>query len=347
MTHYGLPSGSEGGDARISGVWALQLTGVGTTSCGWRSDRWLVPGEGPMRGLVRIVREKLLERREVRTCSLPDGPEDSFERFTGQRHSAAERYRRGESQVWVWLRERRVIEGDRDYLVVFDRLLREFHSHVLDAGIADDGLSGGIGSADDGGRRNELFVFIKDLQVCQVTKDLPHAPRSGSFVRLYRLDHAERFWGNATGNPQRIGAPDERNVTSGTTGPNRERCGGAWLAPIGSDELPSQMVKGTSEVVNAVPRKEAPVVGVGGWMVSPEDVLRSVVLDLGDESVGVTLSSSVEVPLEFVEMNIRTLDLDFNAVKRGDLPPPLAAHSLPLEEDAHEQRSRAETGGIS
>lgn len=121
----------------------------------------------------------------------------------------------------------------------------------------------------------------------------------------------------------------------------------AWLTPIGNDELPSEMVKGTSEAVNAIPRNEPPIVGVGRRVIRPEDVLRSVVLHLGDESIGVECDSSVEVPLEFAEMDIRTLDLDFNPVKRGDLSPPLAAHPLPLEADTKVERPRADTGGIS
>jgi hypothetical protein len=73
-------------------------------------------------------------------------------------------------------------------------------------------------------------------------------------------------------------------------------------------------------------------------MIGPVNVLRSISLDLGDETVGVTLDSTIESPLEFVEMDIRTLDLDFNAVERGDLPLPLATHSLPMEEYAKDTR---------
>lgn len=297
-----------------------------------------------MRGLLRVVREKLSERGEIRARSLKKVPEDTFKLFPGQWHSAAERYRRGESQVWVWLRERRVIEGDRDYLVVFDRLSRESHPHVLDAGIADDCISGGVGPANDGGRCDELSVFVEDVQVRQVVEDLPHAVGLHSVVRLYLLDHAECFWGNATGNPQRLCTPYERDASGGLAGPDGEVGVGSWLASVGNNELPGQMIKGASEIVDTIPCNESPSVVVSRRMISPEDVLRSVVLDLGDESIGITFDSSIEIPLEFVEMDIRTLDLDVNAVERGDLPAPLATHSLPLEEDAQAERPQADTG---
>ena len=62
--------------------------------------------------------------------------------------------------------------------------------------------------------------------------------------------------------------------------------------------------------------------------------------------LSVTLDSTVEIPLELVEMDIRTLDLDFDAVERGDLALPLATHSLPTEECAKYKRERPDTGGM-
>jgi len=299
-----------------------------------------------VRRLVRVVREKIAERRDVTADSLPEKPESTRDALSRQRHSPAERYRRGECQVWVWLHERRVIEDDRYYLIVFDRLTREFHCGVGDAGVLRCLVprEACFGSAYYGGSSDELSVFVADIEVGQQLHDISDSPGCRSFVRLYVLNHRQRLRVHSAFDAERHGPTDHWDSSLGSTRPNGEVGLGRGAPSVGDDQLHGKMVEGAPQIVDTVSRHESPPLVIGGRIISPVEVLLSTFLDLGDETVGLVFKPLFKGFPQFLEMEVRSLDLDVDAVERGDLAPPLASHLVIWEEDAEEKRQRADTG---
>lgn len=96
--------------------------------------------------------------------------------------------------------------------------------------------------------------------------------------------------------------------------------------PGDQDELMSEMVEGRSQVVKEVPDKGTPNGRECRGIPCLEDVLDSLVVDLGHHDVSVTWKHPLKVPFKGSQVVFRLFDFDQYAVERGLLPPALSAH---------------------
>jgi hypothetical protein len=83
------------------------------------------------------------------------------------------------------------------------------------------------------------------------------------------------------------------------------------------------MIKGTSEGVHHLtdlgPPKFTHLRGIDRLI----DMRTALVMNFWDESIEVSLNQTLELTIESSHLDIRSLEFDVDAVKRGFLPPPL------------------------
>lgn len=288
------------------------------------------------------------ERRKVEKHLVVDEV-DEFDQNDGNKlpccaFTLAERYVRGELQIWVRLKVRLGVFEHGHYLAVFERFSSpDGCGFSGGSGGATDSEGGHVG-AQSGDGHQQVSVLVNVVEVPEQAQTMLEVP---SVVRLYDLKSLPNVGRDAaTDRWQRL-LLEPADFFNRWLVEDRELSTRVRGAPRNEDQLVGQMVERGSEIVNTIPDHRAEHALPRRRVVRAVDVSQSAVINLRGDELSFAWEQSSELRMDGLMVEFRSIYLDHDAVQRGWLPAPLFDHDVLWEGDAEEERRRADTDNTS
>src|SRR3984885_77144 len=218
---------------------------------GGSCSRTSSPGEAVTR--IRSLekwREKLPNLRPDRRAETV---EDALGILTpGEGLTLAERYARGDLQIWCELGIRVCVDNLERYLIVFE-YFPDGNGNCVGS---HSGMQVPLEHIGGSGDQEQLPVLVDYVKLAEHPESFPNS--IPSVVRLYRLNDLENIPADAPGYIQRLGSPrpDEAQdlaLGSRALSPDGELGVIGGPIPADPDKLTREVIHGGPEVVNAVP----------------------------------------------------------------------------------------------